>query len=579
MAINFPNSPTNGQIFTSGSTSWIYDGVKWGLNTNVAVSNDSMPVGSILWFANTSTTPPGWLAADGSAVSRTTYATLFASIGTTYGSGDGSTTFNVPSVAATTGKYFIRYTTSLGTVTTTSLSTAPVGTMLDWPTTSSYPTGYLRADGSAVSRTSYADLFALIGTTYGVGDNSTTFNLPNLVAAGSGSPVKIIKASLGGTVEPSTVAHASSHTQGGSDVITVTGNQIADYQTNRNVITNGAMRVAQYGTSFSYASGGGTRYYPADRFNIENYVWSAGSNPTISNDTTVYPSGGFRNSIKYQVGATGLTFSSGGWQSIMHRVEGYNIAHLYSSTVTLSFWVRSSVTGTYGVTFANDWWGTGSPTRMYIAEYTINAANTWEKKTITTSLATATASGTWNSTNGLGLLVEWGLGSNADRRGSTYTSGWTNFSAYNVQSNNQTQLASTANATFYLAGVQLEAGSTATPFEFEPYETTLRKCQRYYQKTDYFQGIAGNAGNLVVVVPAFFEMRTTITPTIAGTTWDISDNYVADHTAASPTMPNIYAAGSRNVRLNLGGFTGLTSGRYYNSRPSTTSLVGLSAEL
>ncbi len=226
MAINFPDSPTTGQIFTSGSTSWIYDGVKWGLNTNVAVSNDSMPVGSILWFANTSTTPPGWLPADGSAVSRTTYATLFVVVGTTYGAGDGSTTFNVPSVAATTGKYFIRYTTSLGTVTTTSLSTAPVGTMLDWPVTSSYPTGYLRADGSAVSRTSYADLFALIGTTYGTGDGSTTFNLPNLVAAGTGSPVKIIKASLGGTVEPSTVAHASSHIRGGSDIIDADRNQI-----------------------------------------------------------------------------------------------------------------------------------------------------------------------------------------------------------------------------------------------------------------------------------------------------------------------------------------------------------------
>lgn len=219
MAINFPNSPTNGQIFTNASTSWIYDGIKWGLNTNIAVSNDSMPVGAILWYANTSTAPLGWIPADGSAVSRTTYATLFVVIGTTYGSGDGSTTFNVPSVAATTGKYYIRYTTSVGTVTTTSLSTSPVGTMLDWPVTSSYPTGFLRADGTAVSRTSYADLFALIGTTYGVGDGSSTFNLPNLVAAGSGSPVKIIKASLGGTVEPSTVAHASSHIRSGSDII------------------------------------------------------------------------------------------------------------------------------------------------------------------------------------------------------------------------------------------------------------------------------------------------------------------------------------------------------------------------
>jgi microcystin-dependent protein len=101
--------------------------------------------------------------------------------------------------------------------------------MLDWPVTSSYPNGYLRADGTAVSRTSYADLFALIGTTYCVGDNSTTFNLPNLVAAGSGSPVKIIKASLGGTIEPSTVAHASSHAAGGSDPVSIKQSQINDF--------------------------------------------------------------------------------------------------------------------------------------------------------------------------------------------------------------------------------------------------------------------------------------------------------------------------------------------------------------
>jgi microcystin-dependent protein len=202
--------------------------VKWNLNTNTTTSNDSMPVGSIMWYSTT-TTPTGWLPADGAAVSRTTYATLFALISTIYGSGDGSTTFNVPSVASTTGKYFIRYTTSVGTVTTTSLATSPVGTMFDWPTTSSYPTGFLACDGSAVSRTSYANLFSLIGTTYGSGDGSTTFNLPSIVAAGTGSPVKIIKASLGGTVEPSTVAHAASHAAGGSDVISIKQSQINDY--------------------------------------------------------------------------------------------------------------------------------------------------------------------------------------------------------------------------------------------------------------------------------------------------------------------------------------------------------------
>jgi microcystin-dependent protein len=191
-----------------------------------------------MWYSTTST-PPGWIPANGAAVSRTTYATLFSLIGTTYGVGDGSATFNVPDVASTTGKYFIRYTTSVGTVTTTSLATSPVGTMLDWPTTSSYPTGFLRADGSAVSRTSYADLFSLIGTTYGTGDGSTTFNLPNLVAAGSGSPVKIIKASLGGTVEPSTVAHAASHAAGGSDPVLLKQSQISDF-----IFTNEAARDA-----------------------------------------------------------------------------------------------------------------------------------------------------------------------------------------------------------------------------------------------------------------------------------------------------------------------------------------------
>lgn len=218
MAINFPNSPTNGQEFSSGTTTWTYDGTKWVLKSTNATTNDSMPVGSIMWFAG-SATPTAWLPANGAAVSRTTYATLFATIGTTYGSGDGSTTFNVPSVSATTGAYYIRFTTAVGTVTTTSLTTAPVGTMIDWPVTSSYPTGWLRADGSNVSRTSYNDLFVLIGTTYGSGDGSTTFTLPNLVAAGAGSPVKIIKVSLGGVVEPSTVAHASSHVRGGSDII------------------------------------------------------------------------------------------------------------------------------------------------------------------------------------------------------------------------------------------------------------------------------------------------------------------------------------------------------------------------
>ena len=214
MAIDFPSSPTNGQEFVSGATTWVYDGSKWKLKTATTASNDSMPVGSIMWFAGSSA-PNGWIACNGASYSTGTYPNLYAVIGYTYG-GSGSS-FNVPDITALDGSYYIRYTTAVGVTSTTSLATAPVGCMMDWPTTSSYPTGWLRCDGSAVSRTSYADLFALIGTTYGTGDNSTTFNLPNMIDAFSGTPVTIIKASLGGIVEPSTVAHAASHTEGGSD--------------------------------------------------------------------------------------------------------------------------------------------------------------------------------------------------------------------------------------------------------------------------------------------------------------------------------------------------------------------------
>ena len=473
MPINFPDSPTNGQVFTSGSTSWVWDGTKWNLNTNVAVSNDSMPVGSIMWYANTTTVPSGWIAADGSAVSRTTYATLFSVIGTTYGTGDGSTTFNVPTVSATTGKYYIRWTTSLGTVTTTSLSTAPVGTMIDWPVTSSYPTGWLRADGSAVSRTSYADLFALIGTTYGSGDGSTTFNLPNMIQAGTGSPVKIIKASLGGIVEPSTVAHAASHTEGGSDVVTVTGNQIANYQTYRNVVINGNMTVAQRNTSV--ASITVDSYYTADRWNT--YVLSLGTwTQSIENDA---PTGsGFRKSLKMLCTTANTSPTAGALNLIRQAIEGQNLQHFAKGTSSakkfaVQFWVKSNVTGTY-IVYLND----GDNGRTVSASYSISASGTWEKKTV---IFPADTTGAFDNDNAASLYLTFGLGAGSTYTGGTLSTTW-GANANNTVLAGQTNVAAAINNYWQITGVQLEAGDTATPFEFEPFETTLRKCQRYYYR-------------------------------------------------------------------------------------------------
>jgi hypothetical protein len=290
----------------------------------------------------------------------------------------------------------------------------------------------------------------------------------------------------------------------------------------RNLIVNGAMTVTQRGTSFTYGTGGGTLYFPADRFYNHDYLWSAGSNITVSNDTTVVPTG-FTNSIKYATGATGLTLGADASQFFRTSVEGYNIAPHYKKTLTLSFWVRSSVTGTYCLFLANGNWGVSTATRALQQEYTINAANTWEKKTINIDMNTATSSGTWNTTNGIGFDIHWVLGAGTNRTGNAYKSGWTNYSALNFNTSTAVNFATNANATFYLTGVQLEAGPIATPFEFEPFETTLRKCQRYYVKSytlsdtpatatntaeEFFTGASDPYGNVGLTIKLPVEMRT-----------------------------------------------------------------------
>jgi microcystin-dependent protein len=188
-------------------------------------------VGTIISY--TGTYPPnGWLKADGSSVLRSSYPALFALIGTSFGAGSvPGTTFALPDYRGTTGIFIIRATDdSVALTTSSSLIAVPVGSLQLFAMTS-VPTGWVRADGQALSRTTYADLFASIGTTYGSGDGSTTFNVPNISGSGAGSPLYYIKAILSGDVQASTIAHASSHIRGGSDIIDADRVQI-DYVPN-----------------------------------------------------------------------------------------------------------------------------------------------------------------------------------------------------------------------------------------------------------------------------------------------------------------------------------------------------------
>ena len=176
------------------------------------------------------------------------------------------------------------------------------------------------------------------------------------------------------------------------------------------------------------------------------------------------------------LGITSLATTSVGstdQYTLSQAIEGFNVADLgwgtaNAQTVTLSFWVRSSLTGTFGGVFTN-----ASLARGYGFTYTINSANTWEQKTITVAGDT---SGTWVTNNGIGILVYWGLGV-----GSTFsvTAGAWTAGSYR-SATGATSVVGTNGATFYITGVQLEKGSTATSFDYRPYGTELALCQRYY---------------------------------------------------------------------------------------------------
>jgi len=233
----------------------------------------------------------------------------------------------------------------------------------------------------------------------------------------------------------------------------------------KNRIINGAMVIDQRnaGASVSFS---GANVFPIDRF--QGSI-AQGSGHTAQQSTTV--PAGFVNSVLVTIG-TGASASAGNVSRLFQVVEGFNCADLdwglaTASTVTLSFWVKSSLTGTFAGGLYNS-----AANRNYVFTYAISAANTWEQKSITIAGDT---SGTWLKNNGAGIYVNWDLGT-----GSTYqgTAGaWAAGVAW--ATSGSVKLAATSGANWSVTGVQLEKGSTATSFDYRPYGTELALCQRY----------------------------------------------------------------------------------------------------
>jgi hypothetical protein len=245
----------------------------------------------------------------------------------------------------------------------------------------------------------------------------------------------------------------------------------------KNRIINGAMVIDQRnaGASVTPVNAG----YTLDRW---FFSLSQASKLTCQqNAGSVTPPAGFTkylgitSSSAYSVGASELFV-------LRQNIEGFNVADLgwgtaNAKTVTLSFWVRSSLTGTFGGTFRNS-----AGNRFYPYSYTISSANTWEYETITIAGDT---SGTWATDNTSGIELMFSLGSGSTVSGTAGAWGSTVY----YSTTGATSVVGTNGATFYITGVQLEVGSSATGFEYVNYQTSLANCQRYYVKT-YGQSVA-----------------------------------------------------------------------------------------
>jgi len=332
----------------------------------------------------------------------------------------------------------------------------------------------------------------------------------------------------------------------------------------KNRIINGAQVINQRATTI-------TDYgYATDRW---SYNPAAASKASVAQSSTA-PTG-FNNSLLVTSSAA-TTVGATDVYIIEQKIEGYNIADLGfgaagASSVTISFWVRSSLTGTFGGALGN-----AGPDRSYPFTYTISSANTWEQKTVTIAGDTT---GTWATTNGSGFRVIFSLGCGSSRSGTA--GAWTGTSNI-FSATGATSVVGTNGATFYITGVQLEKGSTATSFDYRPYGTELQLCTRYffkyYMTTFGLNGFNENSSGFMGAWNFGFIMR--VAPTL-GTTGTASDYSIRTPGALTvcSAVPTLDQGSTNSARLSGSTSGGLTAGQGSILYSTTSQYLTLSAEL
>jgi hypothetical protein len=281
----------------------------------------------------------------------------------------------------------------------------------------------------------------------------------------------------------------------------------------RNIIINGDMSIAQRGTSETGITA--TGYFTCDRWNAQ--VNSAGT-WTQTQETDVPTAQGFSNSFKMACTVTN-TLAAADYLKVRHKIEGQNLQYIKKGTsnaesLTLSFWVKSNKTGTYIVEFEDR-----DNNRHISQSYTINTANTWEKKTLTYAGDTT---GAFDNDNSEALNIAWYLLAGSNFTSGTLATSWESITNAN-RAVGQVNLADSTSNEWYITGVQLEAGEVASDFEFLPYDVNLHRCQRYYFNSEYNTSstlgygyhAAGNATRIYMSVHWKNTMRAA--PTLSST--------------------------------------------------------------
>ena len=342
----------------------------------------------------------------------------------------------------------------------------------------------------------------------------------------------------------------------------------AQYTGFKNRIINGAMVIDQRNAGASVTPTDGQ--YLVDRWDAR---LSQASKYTVQqNAGSVTPPAGFANYLGV-TSSSAYSIVSSDYFFLEQKIEGYNMADFdwgtaNAKSITLSFWVRSSLTGTFGGSLISY-----SSTYSYPFSYTISSANTWEQKSITIVGPTA---GTWTTNNTGSLVVAFSLGMGSTRSGTAGS--WTGVSNY-YSATGATSVVGTNGATFYITGVQLEKGSVATSFDYRPYGTELVLCQRYFQLVFPTAGNATSSTVADMIVSCFTPMRANATLNQNGVL-TVYDDQVGPFTQSSTSIVNL---GNQNNVVNtirLSNFSGMTANRFLLGSPGNPSnYVSLSAEL